>query len=149
MVIVTISEVDIYNALSSLNVNKASGNDGIGPKILNHCATSLFKPLHYLFSLCLRKHTLPPDWLIHTIVPIYKSGDKLGQTLVNNYRPISLLCNVSKVLKRLVYDKVLPHIQSLSLLDNFDSSEIDHLFNNYYVINAKNQTDTSYLPRYS
>ena len=66
MVTITISEGDVYNALSSLNTNKAFGIDGIGPKILNHCAISLFKPLHYLFSLCLRKHNLPHDWLIRT-----------------------------------------------------------------------------------
>ena len=107
MVTITISEGDVYNALSSLNTNKASGIDGIGPKILNHCAISLFKPLHYLFSLCLRKHNLPHDWLIHTIVPVYKFGDK---TSASNYRPISLLCNTSKVLERLVYDKVFPHM---------------------------------------
>jgi len=107
LVSITITEVDVYNALSSLNINKATGIDGIGPKILNYCAISLFKPLHYLFSLSLRKHALPSDWLIHTIVPVYKSGDK---TSANNYRPISLLCNTSKVLEQLIYDKVFPHI---------------------------------------
>ena len=95
MVTITISEGDVYNALYSQNTNKASGIDGIGPKILNHCAISLFKPLHYLFSLCLRKHNLPHDWLIHTIVPVYKSGDK---TSASNYRPISLPYNTSKYL---------------------------------------------------
>ena len=77
MVNISISEADIYNALSTLDINKASEIDGIGPRILNHCAISLFKPLHYQFSLCLRKNTLPPEWLIHTIVPVYNPVIKL------------------------------------------------------------------------
>ena len=147
MVTITISEGEVYNTLSSLNTNKASGIDGIGPKILNHCAISLFKPLHYLFSLCLRKHNLPHDWLIHTIVPVYKSGDK---TSVSNYRPISLLCNTSKVLERLVYDKVFPHIQKyisnrqfVFLKNRSTVQQLLILLNS--IINTKNQTDTIYL----
>jgi len=57
--------------------------------------------------LSLRKHVIPTDWHIHSIVPIFKSGDK---SLVSNYRPISLLCNISKALERLVYNKIISHI---------------------------------------
>ena len=38
---------------------------------------------------------------------MYKSGDN---TLANNYRPISLLCNASKMLEQLIYDKIYFHI---------------------------------------
>lgn len=146
MVNISISEADVFNALSTLVINKASGSDGIGPQILNYCAISLFKPLHYLFSLCLRKHTLPPEWLIHTIVPVYKSGDKI---LANNYRPIYLYCVIPQkyVLERLIYDKIFPHIHkfiSARFLRNRSTvQQLLILLNN--IINTKNQTDTIYL----
>ena len=41
------------------------------------------------------------------ITPIFKDGDRMS---VKNYRPISLLCNVSKVLERLIFDKVSPFV---------------------------------------
>uniref|UniRef100_A0A1X7U7W7 Reverse transcriptase domain-containing protein n=1 Tax=Amphimedon queenslandica TaxID=400682 RepID=A0A1X7U7W7_AMPQE len=41
-------------------------------------------------------------WKVHKITPIFKSGDR---TSVVNYRPISLLSSVSKVLEKLIYDK--------------------------------------------
>ena len=45
---------------------------------------------------------------------MFKSGEK---NLVSNYRPISLLCNVSKVLEKLVYDKIINFIiESISLV---------------------------------
>ena len=40
---------------------------------------------------------------MYKIRPLFKSGDR---TLIRNCRPISLLCSVSKVLERLIYDKV-------------------------------------------
>ena len=47
---------------------------------------------------------IPSEWRCHIIIPIPKSSNDLN--LVSNYRPISLLCTVSKVLERLVFDKV-------------------------------------------
>ena len=48
-----VSEADVYEALSSLGISKATGIDSIGPKILLHCALALYKPLHHLFLLSL------------------------------------------------------------------------------------------------
>ena len=53
------------------------------------------------------QHYLPQDWRVHLITPIFKSGDK---TSVCNYRPISLLCTVSKVLEKLIYNKVISFV---------------------------------------
>jgi len=112
-----------------------------------HCAISLSKPLHYLFSLSLRKHTLPSDWLIHAIVPVYKSGDK---TSANNYQPISLLCNISKILEQLICNKVSPHIlkcisnRQFGFLRNRSTvQQLLILLNK--ITNTKNQSDIIHL----
>ena len=83
------------------------GIDGIGPRLLKHCALALYQPLHHLFTLSLVQHYLPQEWRFHLITPIYKSGNKSS---VKNYRPISLLCIVSKVLEKIVYDKILSFV---------------------------------------
>jgi len=93
---IDISEDEVFNALITLDTNKATGIDRIGPKVLKH---ALFKPLYYLYSLFLHKHTLSLEWCIHCIIPVFKSGDK---ALVTNYRPISQLCNSSKILEQLI-----------------------------------------------
>ena len=53
---------------------------------------------------------MPTEWKMHKIVAVYKSGDK---TSVKNYRPISLLiCVTSKVLERLIYDKIINSVSN-------------------------------------
>jgi len=104
---INITEEEVYCALSSLDPHKATGIDGISPAILRNCAIVLTKPLHYLFSQSIRDHSLPAEWQIHCITPIFKSGDKNS---VTNYRPISLLCITSKILERIIYNKVIASI---------------------------------------
>ena len=98
---ITFSESDVYKVLVALDPNKAMGIDGgIGPNVLNYCALSLCGPSHHLFSLCVHLHSIPAEWHLHCIIPIFKSGDKF---LIQNYRPISLLWYISKVQERLIY----------------------------------------------
>ena len=46
-----ITESEVYNALISLDPNKSKGPDGIGPKILKHCALTIYQPIHHLFVI--------------------------------------------------------------------------------------------------
>ena len=100
----SISQLDVLNALESLDVSNAMGIDGIPSSLLRNCALALYIPIHHLFSLSLSKHVIPYEWKCHSITPIHKHGDK---SQVTNYRPISLLCIISKVLERLIYDHLL------------------------------------------
>ena len=73
---INVSESNVFNILQSLDVSKAMGCDGISPKLLKQCSLSLYRPLHYLFSLSLSQSYLPLEWRTHLIKPIFKSGDK-------------------------------------------------------------------------
>ena len=86
---VSISEDDVFDALTSLDPSKAMGCDGIGPKLLKHRAVALYQPLHHLFCESLAQQYIPFEWRTHLIKPIFKTGDRSS---VKNYRPISPLC---------------------------------------------------------
>ena len=60
---------EVYQVLSTLNINKAPGSDNIGPMLLKSCASFLTYPLHHLFSL---SSAIPSEWKFHTITPIFK-----------------------------------------------------------------------------
>uniref|UniRef100_A0A1X7VUC2 Reverse transcriptase domain-containing protein n=1 Tax=Amphimedon queenslandica TaxID=400682 RepID=A0A1X7VUC2_AMPQE len=100
---IDISMQDIFDALTSIQVDKAMGGDGIPPIILKGAATAILEPLQHIFQLCVKHSTLPKEWRDHYITPIFKTGDR---SLVSNYRPISLLSSVSKLFEKLVFDKL-------------------------------------------
>ena len=109
---ICISELDVFRVLRSLDVTKAKGCDGISPKLLKTCALSLYQPLHHLFSLSLSQKYLPLEWRTSTI----KSGDKSS---IRNYRPISLLSVVSKVLEKLVYNSIVDFVSDSMSVSQF------------------------------
>ena len=144
---VSFSELDVFRALRSLDPSKAMGYDGISPKLLKTCALALYQPLHHLFSLTLSQNYLPSEWRTHLIKPVFKSGDRNS---VRNYSPISLLCVVSKVLERLVYDGIVDFVRNSISVHQFGflqgRSTLQQLlvfFNT--IIHSGFQTDVIYL----
>ena len=100
---------DVCSILANLDISKAMGIDGIPNHILKSYSLSLYEPVHHLFHQCYTQSRLPHEWKVHKITPIYKAGDK---TSVKNYRPISLLCCISKVFKRIIYNSTFNHIST-------------------------------------
>ena len=144
---ISITIEEVYDALVSLDPTKAPGIDLISPKILQTCAPILCQPLHHLFSMSLQYAYIPSSWKIHKIVPIFKAGDK---TSVKNYRPISLLSSTSKVLERLVYNKIVNHLVTQINPCQFGfikgASTLQQLLTFFdFLTNSPTQIDTIYL----
>ena len=138
---------DVFQALVKLNPNKAGGIDNITPTILRNCASALAAPLHHLFITSINNGIIPTEWKIHKIVPIYKSGDKMS---VKNYRPISLLCNVSKVLEGLIYDWVISTVAGSIIPCQFGfqrntSTQQQLLIYFHQLVTSLAETDTVYI----
>ena len=104
---IEINKSEVLIILSSLDGNKAPGIDNISLRVYRHCAFTLLKPICHLFAISLSSGSIPFQWCIHWITAIYKSDDK---SLISNYRPISLLCILSKVLERVVYNNILNYV---------------------------------------
>ena len=112
---ISITEADVYITLTNLDETKATGPDGIPTRVLKHCSCVLASPIKHLFSQCILQSYLSKEWKIHQIVPIFKSGDRSS---VKKYRPISLLCCTSKVLERIIYDKIYNSLIKRSFLSS-------------------------------
>ena len=106
---IEISITEVYDILSILDVTKAASIDGISLRILRFCASSLLILICQLFTSSIITGYIPNQWCIHCIIPIYKSGDKSS---VNNYRSISLLFILSKVLERVIYNHIMSFLSN-------------------------------------
>ena len=100
----------VLTSLKQLDINKATGSDGIPVRLLKVTADQISPSLAMLFNKSLRLGIFPRDWKLANIVPIFKKGKR---DFVENYRPISLLPVISKVLERCVLAGLRDHISHL------------------------------------
>ena len=97
------SQSEISDILSSLQVNKACGPDGISHRMLKYTSKTIALPLCKLFNMSLQQHAYPNLWKSATVMPIFKKGEK---SEVCNYRQISLISCVGKAFERVVFKHV-------------------------------------------
>ena len=96
---VDIQPEEAFEHLSSLDGSKGAGIDAISPEVLKQCAGPITPVVFHVLNLCISSCTLSNEWRTHLIIPIHRSRPK---TDIKNYRPISLLCILSKLLERLI-----------------------------------------------
>lgn len=89
----------VLKHLNSVNVHKGSGPDGVHPLFIKKCSNSLAKPICYLFKKSLSEGYVPKIWKQAWITPIPKG--KVSHE-IEMYRPISKLCQFSKILEKIV-----------------------------------------------
>ena len=90
------SSANVGELLLTLDVNKATGPDGLSARLLREAALVISDPLSKLFNMSLNRGKLPRDWKCANITPVYKNA---GKEYVSNYRPISLTSLVVKTLR--------------------------------------------------
>ena len=96
-----VSSSFVQKELLKMKSTKATGLDGIPARLLKDAANELSRPTAYLINSSIS--TLIPSELKNaTVTPTHKSGD---QSDPNNYRPISVLPLISKVVERAILIK--------------------------------------------
>ncbi len=70
-------------------------------------------PLSHIFNLSLTNGVFPTQLKNCRVIPVFKAGDHAE---CDNYRPISLLSSISKVLEKIVAEKLIEHLLSNDLI---------------------------------
>jgi len=112
---IVITREMIKGKLEKLRADKAPGEDGMSPKIIRELQDELVDPLYWIFLKSLMTGEVPNDWRTANVTPIYKKG---GRSQVDNYRPVSLTSQISKIMESLVRDQVLQFLEANKLIKN-------------------------------
>ena len=102
-------------ALECLNPKKAAGYDGLRPAIVRRVIPFIADPLIFVFNISLSHGVFPDKLKVAKVIPIYKKGDK---NKFINYRPISILPCLSKILERIMYNRIHCFLQKHKILSN-------------------------------
>ena len=85
-------------------MGKAAGPDGINNRLLKQLSKPLSNPLSDLFNSSLAHGKVPTTWKEANITPIFKKNDP---SEISNYRPISLLNTIGKVMEKVFINMFL------------------------------------------
>ena len=104
-----VSEDVISKLMGNLSIRKATGLDGLSARFLKDGESVISSPLSHIINLSLRLGCVPDEMKTARVIPLYK---KKSKTDPGNYRPVSILTIVSKILERVTYNQIESYMKS-------------------------------------
>ena len=80
--------------------NKAIGLDKVSARLLKDAAEVVAPSITSLFNISIQTGTYPSTWKLAKVTPLFKKGSRQDPS---NYRPISVLPTISKVLEKALH----------------------------------------------
>ena len=101
-----------YQKIQSLKPKTSSGFDELSNKLIKKCALKLSEPITSLINKSFYENQFPEGLKINVLKPLYKADEK---NLPSNWRPISMLSTISKILESSANDQIVKHFQTNQL----------------------------------
>lgn len=104
---------EVESILMNLKSDSAPGWDNISSKLLKNIRQVVVPILTHICNLCFKQGVFPNSLKQSIITPVHKGGDIDD---INNYRPISVLTAISKVLEKLLNLRLINYLNKYDLL---------------------------------
>ena len=130
-----VAENDVLKHISSLRTKNSAGIDEISVKLLQKISSALISPLTLIINQSLVTGIFPDKLKIAKVLPLFKKDD---HTLMDNYRPISLLTSISKLFEKVVFSQLYDYFRNNDL---FYDSQYGFLKNHSTEYAAMELTD--------
>ena len=108
------NEEEVAKIIANLRVS-SPGWDEISAKVIINAADILSKPLTFLYNLSLQSGIFPSELKLAKVIPLHKGDSK---HLLNDYRTVSVLPVLSKILEKIVYSRLVTFINKHNILYN-------------------------------
>ena len=89
--------------------------DGFNMYIMKKIVNQVVNPYLHICNLSFNKGIFPDAMKVAKVIPIHKSGEK---NVFNNYRPVSILSQFSKILERLFCNRLENYIEKNEILND-------------------------------
>ena len=113
-----VTEEKVCKLLKNTNACNATALDDPPARLIKDGAVQLAKPLTHVINLSLSNAKVPEELKSARVVPLHKKGSKSN---VGNYRPVSILSIVSKIVERAVFNQLNDYIVENNLLYELQS----------------------------
>ena len=119
-------KTEIEDVISSLDSNKSVGPNSIPTKILKLLKDDISSQLSETFNISFSSGFFPSVLKTAKVIPVHKKDTKLD---FSNYRPISLLSNIEKILERLMYNRMYKFFSDNNLIYSLQFGFRQKIFN--------------------
>ena len=109
------NSAEIVKLIINMKPKSSCGIDKLSSKILKLIAHSIANPLATLLNRSLVEGLVPDSLKVAKIIPLFKSKER---TCIKNYRPISLLPAISKILEKIVHFRTYSFLQQYRILSD-------------------------------
>lgn len=106
---------EVRKVLMSLKTTSASGSDDIPTAFLKEAHEFIVPIITYLVNLCFEQGIFPSALKQAIVTPVHKSGDK---TVITNYRPISVLTPLSKILEKIINFRLVNYLRKNNIISS-------------------------------
>ena len=113
-----VAEKTISDFLKELKTNKTTEIDNLSCRFLKDGSKVLATPIAQICNLSIKLSTVPDECKIAKLKPLYKNGKKTDS---KNYRPISLLPVISKILEKVIHNQTMDFVTKKNILYKFQS----------------------------
>ena len=110
---VLVSNEELTDAITKLEPKNSTDHDGISMNFLKQHFDLISAPFKHIVDLSFRTGCVPKQLKIAKVIPVFKSGDPRQP---NNYRPISLLSNFSKILEKIMANRLTNYLENNNIL---------------------------------
>ena len=104
---------EIEKIIDRLPNKASSGHDGVSNILLKKLGKSLSYPLGIIFNQLIATGCFPDMMKVAEIIPLYKGKE---EDQVINYRPVSLLMTISKILEKIIYNRLFKFLTKHNIL---------------------------------
>ena len=108
----------VYKELLKLKSNKSTGPDGIPAKFLKDGAVVIKDHITFIINLSITSNSIPTDMKFARVRPLFKKNSRSD---VGNYRPVSIVSVVSKILEKAVYNQLEEYLSEKNLIYSLQS----------------------------
>ncbi len=110
--LLNVDEEIVKKTIESLPNKNSSGCDGISCKLLKIIEPSIIKPLTLVINQVINTGIFPDTLKLAKVIPIFKKDDP---SVFKNYRPISLLPTISKVIEKIISSQLTAYFNDSDL----------------------------------
>jgi len=110
-----VSHDEVFAALKNLEPKRTTDFNNMSMYLIKKCSYQIYVPLTHIFNLSFSTGTFPSQMKTAKVIPLLKSGDP---ACPDNYRPISLLSNFSKILEKIMAQRLVNFLDENHILSD-------------------------------